>query len=176
MNHVDASGVFEKCPAEVVSAADATRRVRKLAGLGLRRGHDVLHGLEGRFVAHHQDQRAALDQHDRHKVVLGVVRDLLEQGLVDGERRKVAHADGVAVRPGLGDRIGADVAAGTGLVVDDDRLPQFLAHQPRQLARAVVGIAAGRVGADPRDELARVFVLSPSESGQQQRSRRGGHY
>src|SRR4029453_10994794 len=40
-------------------------------------------------------------------------------------------------------------------------------HRGGQLARADVGIAAGRVGANPRDELARGFVLRHRAARQQ---------
>lgn len=49
--------------------------------------------------------------------------------MVHGERRKVSHADGVAVRFGLGNRLGADIATGPCFVVNSDGLPEHLAHE-----------------------------------------------
>ena len=90
----------------MVRAPDAARGVDDLARVGLGGRHQVFQGLVGRIVAHHQDQRALLDQQDGRDVVEGVEVELLEQRVVHRQRGQVAHAQGVAVGLAAGNRLG----------------------------------------------------------------------
>ena len=56
----------------------------------------------------------------------------------------------------LGDEIGADVAVRTGLVLDDDRLPERLRQSLSDRARKNVGCSSGRIGNDDADRLRRI--------------------
>ena len=170
MDHVDGRDMLEQRAAEVMGAANTARAVAELARCGFGRGSHVLDGLERRLAAHHQDQRPTLDQQDRHQVVDRVEAQFLEQGLVDGQRCEVAHAHGVAVGLGAGDRVGADVAAASRLVVDDHVLAQDGLHQLGHLARTVVGAAACGIRADPGDQLGWIFLLGAAQCGEQQRA------
>jgi hypothetical protein len=55
-----------------------------------------------------------------------------------------ADDEGVAVGLGLGDRVGRDIAAGAGLVLDDELLTEFFRQFCRDHPRQDVGGAAGR--------------------------------
>jgi hypothetical protein len=61
-------------------------------------------------------------------------------------------ADGAAIRRCLGHQVGADVAAGAGLVVHHDAAQRGL-HALGQRARRHVQRAAGGVGHDQADRL-----------------------
>ena len=83
-------------------------------------------------------QRAWLrDQlRDRRDVLLRVVGQLGEQQRVDGERPADADADDRAVGLGLGDRVGAEIAAGARLVLHHESaarifLAELIGDQPR---------------------------------------------
>jgi len=62
----------------------------------------------------------------------------------DRVRARGGKADGVAVRRRLGDRIGADIAAGARAVLDDNLLPEALAELLPHDARDDVGAGAGK--------------------------------
>ena len=98
--------------------------------------------------------------------------DEFEDELVDGVRARSADDEGVAVGFGLGDVIGGDVAAGAGLVLDDELLAEFLGYLGGDDPRQNVGGAAGREGNDELDRPCRPFGgLGPPR---QQRQRAGG--
>ena len=72
-----------------------------------------------------------------------------------GARR--AHHESVAIGLGLGDVVGGDVAAGAGLVLDDELLAEFLRQLGGDDPRQNVGGAAGREGHDEFDWPCRPF-------------------
>jgi hypothetical protein len=84
-------------------------------------------------------QSAGCDLGDRHEILLGIVRDRRIEARIHHERID-RHQQVLAIgrRPRCGLR--ADVAAGAGLVLDDDRmipaLPQFLAEDAREQVRS----------------------------------------
>jgi len=102
--------------------------------------HDVGHDGEER------DRREILDRVEGHG---------LEDRGVQGMGRDGAHKNGVAVGCRAGDRGRAEVAAGSGAVLDDDGLAQQLAHLLADEARDDVGRAACRERDDQRDRPAR---------------------
>jgi hypothetical protein len=79
---------------------------------------------------------------DITEILARIVGQLAEQQGVDGERPRNADAERVAVRLGLGDRIGAEIAAGARLVLNQERLAELL-RQPVRDHRAT------RSGVDP---------------------------
>ena len=99
---------------------------------------------------------------DRSDVGLGVVGQLGEQQRVDGKRPADADADGGAVGRGLGDRVGAGVAAGAGLVLDHERLAELFLQMIGNQARHHVG---RRPGAERHHDLAPAWSASPAPSG-----------
>jgi hypothetical protein len=63
-----------------------------------------------------------------------------------------AHHEGVPVGLGLGDVVGGDVAAGAGLVLDDELLAELLGDLGRDDPRRNIG---GLAGLERNDELHR---------------------
>jgi len=63
--------------------------------------------------------------------------------------RRIDQQERVAVGRGVHDRLGADVVAGAGLVLDDELLAEPLRQPMPDQARQNVGRAAGRIGDDP---------------------------
>ncbi len=55
-----------------------------------------------------------------------------EEMRIDCHRALVADQEGVTVGPRRGDRIGGEVAAGAGLVLDDDAALQILGERLRE--------------------------------------------
>ena len=85
--------------------------------------------------------------------------------MIDGQGRKVAHANGVAIGFGAGNDFRANVATRTGFVVDDDGLTQDGTHGLGNLTRSRVCVAACCVGANPCDGFAGVLVLRLNQAG-----------
>lgn len=65
---------------------------------------------------------------------------------VERVRGNRAHQDGVAIRFGAGDTVGADVAAGTRDILDDDLLAKIIGHLLLDDAGDDIGRAAGGKG------------------------------
>jgi hypothetical protein len=65
---------------------------------------------------------------------------------VERVRGNRAHQDGVAIRFGAGDTVGADVAAGTLDILDDDLLAEIIGHLLLDDAGDDIGRAAGGKG------------------------------
>ena len=122
----------------------------------------------------HQEERAALEQHDRREIALDVVGQLLLQRHVHRERSEVAHAEGVAVGRRLCHGVGADHATRARAVLDHHRLAERLRELGADLARAQVAEAAGRIGHDPSQRLRRPRVLRVGRRGGKEREREGG--
>ena len=87
--------------------------------------------------------------------------DRIEGQFVDGRigaKRGGGEQQGVAIRGGLGDIVGADVAAGAGAVVGHHRLLPALAQTRAEDARQDVGTGAGGVGHHQRDRTGRPVI------------------
>ena len=95
------------------------------------------------------------DHPDRHKILARVITDILVKRRTDGEGAGVSDQKGVAVRLGLGRRLGADGAAGTAAIVDDDALSEQLAHLVGDDARDDGGAASRRKRNDEGDGAVR---------------------
>ena len=108
---------------------------------------------------HHQHVRNAGDERDRHEVLDRVVRHLRIERRIDRLRADRSHQQRVAVGRRLGDEVGAEVAAGAGLVLDDEGLAERLAELRREGAREDVGRPAGRERHDDADRLVRPRAL-----------------
>ena len=172
MDHEGASQALEQLARQVDRRAVAAAGHVELAGMRLRVAHEVGHrgdagGLRLCRVEHQHIGHAG-DQRDRHEVLDRVVGQLRVQRLVDAVRADRAHQQGVAVRCRLGHFGGAEVAAGAGLVVDDEGLAEGALQLRRQRAGQQVGGAAGRERHDDAHRLARPGGLRPRRSGQRQ--------
>ena len=105
------------------------------AGIGLQQRDQFGDRIDLEFVAHRQRARLRDQLRDRGDVLFRIVGQLREQQRVNGQRAADADADRGAVGRGLGDGIGADIAAGAGLVLDDERavgifFAQLVGDQP----------------------------------------------
>ena len=112
-------------------AAEPDRGIAQDAGLRLRQRDQLAHVLDRQLRRHRQRVGHDSDQADRREILHRVVGELgIDDGVGD-VRGRGRHAERVAVGRGLGDRIGADGAAGAGAVLDHDGLPEPLAELGR---------------------------------------------
>ena len=77
----------------------------------------------------------------------------------------VAQEQRVAVGLRAGGRLGSDIGAGAGLVLDDELLPELLAHGGEDETREEIRPAAGRIGNDHRDRPCRIGGLGKGPHG-----------
>ena len=170
MDHRRADHLLEPRGQEMVARARARGRKGELAGLGLGDLDVFLERLGLEVRIDHQDARVARGQRDMdevgHRVEVGAA---IERGR-DRQARDHRHQERVAVGRRLGDERRADHRALAGLVVDDDVLAEPLAEIFGHHAGDDVGRAAGRVGHDELDGLARPGLRLCRQGGRQ----RGG--
>src|SRR6266568_898056 len=96
----------------------------------------------------------------------------VEAASVTGARSGRAHQHRVSVGRGLGDDVGADIAARAGPVVDHDLLREALGELLRDDASDDVGAAARREGDDEADRLGGIGVRRRGRLRRQCRERR----
>ena len=125
--------------------------------------------IDRQVLLHDDDVRHAAEHGDRHEV-LGLVGELLVEALVDRERPGRRDEQRMAVGLGLRREIGADVAAGAGLLLDDDRLAPFRLQLVGGDARQHVVDAAGRERHDELDGLAGKAALRAGRGGSASRA------
>ena len=107
------------------------------------------------------DQQQVGDLHgerDRLEVLQRVVSDRAEEMRIDRERPGIAHQQRVAIGRRLGHEGRADTAAGAGLVLDDEGLPERGAQPLGDRARIEVGAAAGRERHHDGDRSRRIGI------------------
>jgi hypothetical protein len=131
--------------------------LRSLPGIVFREGDELRHRLERQRGRDRQKEVSARDQRDRLQVPLDVVRQLRHHVAGDGERADRPHADGVAVRFGLGGQIETDGQRPARTVVDHDLLAQFLCELGAEDARDRIGRAAGSLWDDEPDRSIRIL-------------------
>ena len=100
---------------------------------------------------HHQRVRRVADHADRCEILARIVAGILVERGADRQRAGVAQQQRVAVGIALGDRLGADRAAGAGTVVDHDFLAEHVADLVGDGAADDRGAAAGRERNHQRD-------------------------
>src|SRR6516165_6867150 len=100
---------------------------------------------------HHEDIGLRADQPDRRKVGLRVKADLRVECAIGGENGIVADEERIAIGDCMGDGLAGNVAAGTGAVLDHQRLAKGPLHRPREYAGEHVACSAGREGNDQSD-------------------------
>ncbi|MCY1221083.1 hypothetical protein D9M72_331270 [compost metagenome] len=134
VDHVGARGTHEDPGRQVLRVADARGAEAELAGPGLQPSDQLCNALN-RHVRGIDDEHVGLVRHPdyRRQVLEGIEWQLQEQVRIGGHAER-GHHQCVAILRCLGDHIHADVPAGAGPVVHDDRLAkligQFLANQP----------------------------------------------
>ena len=119
----------------------------------LRQRDDVLHRLGREIEPGHQHVGHRPQHGDAGEVLGGVERQPSVERRRDGVRGDGVQPDGVAVGRRLGDRVGADIAARTGAILDDELLAGHLGQLARDDARERVGRPAGREDHDVAHRL-----------------------
>src|SRR2546422_6335407 len=149
--------------------AVAVRGEVELARIAARVLEELAHAVDRRLRGDHEHVRAAAHERDRGEVLLRVERQRPVQRHVDrvGRRR---DEERVAVGCALRDEIGADVASGAGLVLDDHRLSQGFREARAQGARGEIGDPARRKRDDEPDRLRRIL----REGGERKKQRDPG--
>ena len=143
MGHLHAGAGGQQFHRHVLWAAAAARTEMDVArfGPGLR---DQLAECPGGRIGRYRDTEVVAG-HARHRrqVFQRVVRQLRIQVRQHRQYRIVDEADGVAVRRGFGDALGADLARCAGLVLDHHVLSERGREFGREDARDVVHRGAG---------------------------------
>jgi hypothetical protein len=106
--------------------ANAGRGIRHRLRKALAEGYKLRkrrHAQRGRYDKHHM---TVGDTGHRHEIRRRVVGESGKQLRVKAERCVRGKQHGVAVRLGLGAKVGSDGLIGTRPIVDDNRLPQHL--------------------------------------------------
>jgi hypothetical protein len=126
MRELDAGHPAEQLAAQVRAGAGARRGVIEFAGIfsGI---SDQFRDAARWYRGMHRDQVGHGGEHADHgEVLVRVVRQGGTDGRLNHQRRHRGQQQGVAIGCGLGDHVGADQGAGTGLVLDDHALPELL--------------------------------------------------
>ncbi|MCY1531947.1 hypothetical protein D9M68_671870 [compost metagenome] len=167
MDHVGLGDVLEQLAIQVRDAALAGGSVAVLARVGLQQRDELLQRL-GRHLRIYRQHVGHVDQvGDRCEILERVVRILGVGGRVGRHGADRGDAEGVAIRRGLGQRIGADRAAAAAAVFHHHRLAQLAAQAVGDRARDDVGGAAGRERDDQADRLGGVGLrLGNAGTGQ----------
>ena len=120
---------------------------------------EVAHRQRG---IHHQQIRHKHHQPDGREIAVRIERHLCAQRRADGQPRRGAEGDGVAVGRGARAMGQADHRARARAVVDHHLLAERFADLGADFASDVIGGARWRVGDDQADRLERVGLrLSP---------------
>ena len=138
-------------PARCCDEPTPPEPVVELAGRGLGGVDQLPHRLVGRLLGHFEDVGDLGDEGDGREVLDRVEAQTRVQVRVGGVGRAGGDQQGVAVGFFAHKGGGADVAAGAGLVVDDDGLAQAFGQALRQHAAQGVGGAARRPWHDQLD-------------------------
>ncbi len=100
MDHAGAGHGHEHVGGEMRGIATALAAIDHLAGIRLHVLDQFLDRIHRQVLAHDHEIGDRAENGDRHEI-LGLVGQLLVQALVDGERRRCRHQQGVAVGLGL---------------------------------------------------------------------------
>jgi hypothetical protein len=109
--------------------------------------------LTGQARMHREHVGREQDQADRREVLARAVGHAGEQVRRNCQGAHVDQQQGVAILLGLGDQVGADIAAGAGLVLDHDRLADGVLQLRADEARQDVRGPARRERHDDPDRL-----------------------
>src|SRR5262245_51661809 len=140
--------LLEHAHAEIGRAAGAGGAERHGPGIAFPERDEIGQRFRGDRRVNADDHRAEHAARHGNEVALGTVRQVRVQAGIDGDRWVRGEEKGVAVGRRSRDRLRADVAAGAGLVVDDERLFKRVAQRLREEAGVKIGSPAGRRGHD----------------------------
>jgi hypothetical protein len=121
MHHFNAGALRQQYHCQMTKAAAADRSIGDAVGLCFSRRNDIRECLERTFWMGCDDVGRGADQQHRFKVLLGVKRKVLQEGI---DRMSVEHEYPVAaIRRGLRDLRGADAAGGARFVLNTMMVP-----------------------------------------------------
>src|SRR5262245_26265527 len=121
VNQVDTGHHLKQFTKDMRGTSDSARCHVDLARIGFRIGNELGQGLGWNRRVHDHDGWKSDDRSDRRDVANEIETEFLVERRVDGVRR-ASHEQRVAVRRRLHHRLGANVAAGAGPVLDDELL------------------------------------------------------
>ena len=168
VQEVDAGGELEQLHAEMQRAADAAGAILDVAGLGFGERDEFLDRLGRQIRIDRERVRARCEQRDRRKRLQRVVGQLVERRI--DRMRDGDDQQRVAVGRRLRHQLGADDAAGAGLVLDDELLAEPLAELRADDARQDVVEPARRERHDHPHRPVRIVVLRGGRREQRQRT------
>jgi hypothetical protein len=155
---LDGGELHQELDAEVAGAALAEGGDGDRAGLFARERHELGHVRRAQRWMRHHDHGRRRDLRDRLEVGHRIEAELLDRVR---QHRLVGHAlhhQRVAVGGGVRHEVGADRAARTAAVVDDERLAERSCEPLAEHTPEDVGRPAGRPRDDEPDRLRRVWL------------------
>ncbi len=139
-----------------------------------RPGHEFRQRARGHVLrGHHRDIGQVPHRADPGEVAVGIVRQLAEQQRVDQQVVHADCADGVAVRRGARDRLGADIARRTRSRLDHEGLAEALLHLLARKSRHHIERPARREAHDHAHRPVRPGRLRQRGRGEGQAAGRG---
>ena len=150
----DAGRKPEPFAVHVGGAASAGRTEEHLAGLRLRERNQLLYRPDAEGRRNDQYVGAVSEHGHSCEVLGGIVRKLRLYRRRHGKRGR-SREQGIAVSGGFGDDAGSYGAAGSGPVINHDRLAEALAHLGPHHAGEGIGRAAGAERHHDPDRLGR---------------------
>ena len=135
----------------MIGGGDARRGVIDRARLGFRQSDEFLQVLGRQVLAHHHHLRSFGDDRHRHQILRGIEGHGAIEELIDGHHAVGDHRQRVAIGRGLRHLIRADIAAGTGTIVDGRGLAGALADIFGDDTAEIVGRPTGRIRNDDAD-------------------------
>ena len=153
---VGAGHALEQFHIDVMRRAHAARRIAELARLGLGELDELGHRVRRQRRVDDQHERHRGDERDRRKINERIVRQLLVDARVEGQRRARRRQQRVTVGRGARHIGAAGGGALPGAVLDDEGLAQLPFEALRQEPRQRVGSAAGGVRHHDAHRLGRV--------------------
>ena len=142
----DACLLLEHLGEQVRRAAQRRDRHRQLARPRLRVGDEFRDGAHRHRRMHEQQVGDLGDDDDRREVLRRRERQVRVERRRGRHRAERALHERVAVRRGLGDEVGADVAAAARAVLDHEGLAELVGEDLRRKSRDQVRRAARRIG------------------------------
>src|SRR5437870_4784891 len=156
VDDLDLGHVEEQLARQVRDAARAGRRVRQLVRLAPRQLDQLLQVVRRHRGMHRDHERPLRELDDRRDVVHRVERQLVQARV---HRVAARHQQqGVTVGRRLDRKLGAQIAASAGLVLDDHLVAEPLGELLRDQPRDEIGAAAGSERRDDAHRLGGILL------------------
>ena len=149
--HLRAGLGHERFQGDVRGGADTGYAGAQLSWIGLGVVDQLLERLGLDLGVDDKDMRQPGEDHDRGEFGLRIVWHVAEHELVQCERGRTRHQNGIAVGRGLGGGHRPDIAGGAGAVVDHELLAELVGEILRDAASQQVHRAPGGKRNDQHD-------------------------